>query len=177
MICAKPTHILWVTVSVFWLQGANLKLPVWWGRLGTCWSIWWPQGGFQSTFTPRTRSDVTQPAPPASQDGDESACRRQVGAVTSTLPPASTQIFKKGPRRGCASCAGSGSLTSVKRLADPNLHRCHPNLGNATEDPSQPAQTSPVWATATQPDTTRLPTGITVMNSSIIHSHLNKQFC
>lgn len=136
MICAKPTHILWVIVSVFWLQGANLKLPVWWGRLGTCWSIWWPQGGFQSTFTPRTHSDVTQPAPPASQDGDESACRRQVGAVTSTLPPASTQIFKKGPRRGCASCAGSGSLTSVKRLADPNLHRCHPNLGNATEDPS-----------------------------------------
>lgn len=177
MICAKPTHILWVTVSVFWLQGANLKLPVWWGRLGTCWSIWWPQGGFQSTFTPRTHSDVTQPAPPASQDGDESACRRQVGAVTSTLPPASTQIFKKGPRRGCASCAGSGSLTSVKRLADPNLHRCHPNLGNATEDPSTCSNVSRLSNSNTARHNESLPTGITVMNSSIINSHLNKQFC
>lgn len=177
MICAKPTHILWVIVSVFWLQGANLKLPVWWGRLGTCWSIWWPQGGFQSTFTPRTHSDVTQPAPPASQDGDESACRRQVGAVTSTLPPASTQIFKKGPRRGCASCAGSGSLTSVKRLADPNLHRCHPNLGNATEDPSTCSNVSRLSNSNTARHNESLPTGITVMNSSIIHSHLNKQFC
>lgn len=177
MICAKPTHILWVIVSVFWLQGANLKLPVWWGRLGTCWSIWWPQGGFQSTFTPRTHSDVTQPAPPASQDGDESACRRQVGAVTSTLPPASTQIFKKGPRRGCASCAGSGSLTSVKRLADPNLHRCHPNLGNATEDPSTCSNVSRLSNSNTARHNESLPTGITVMNSSIINSHLNKQFC
>lgn len=170
LIWAKPTHILWVAVSVFVCELAAG------GRCEAFCMVREVQDLLIHLMTSRwIPVDIHTPNPLrlwhhttccTSKSGRWWVCIQTAGWTSGSVEQSHLLCFQHQQKHFLKKGQEEGVKKFNLRLeACTGPHCCHPILGNATEDPSHPGHNL----------LQRLPSGSN-SNSSIINSHLNKQF-